>query len=68
MKRLLSLFAMLLCAAAVSAQDYGQDMTIKIWDNATAPHSNEITEAETSNNNVIVNTLKRKTKCKIVIN
>ena len=47
---------LVLCALPALAQDYGQDMTIKIWDNASAPHSNEITEAETSNNNVIVNT------------
>lgn len=55
MKRLFSLL-LVLCALPALAQDYGQDMTIKIWDNATAPHSNEITAAETSNNNVIVNT------------
>ena len=55
MKRLFTLL-LVLCAMPALAQDYGQDMTIKIWDNTTAPHSNEITEAETSNNNVIVNT------------
>lgn len=55
MKRLFTLL-LVLCALPVLAQDYGQDMTIKIWDNASAPHSNEITAAETSNNNVIVNT------------
>ena len=55
MKRLFTLL-LVLCALPALAQDYGQDMTIKIWDNTTAPHSNEITEAETSNNNVIVNT------------
>ena len=55
MKRLFTLL-LVLCALPALAQDYGQDMTIKIWDNASAPHSNEITEAETSNNNVIVNT------------
>ena len=55
MKRLFTLL-LVLCAMPALAQDYGQDMTIKIWDNASAPHSNEITEAETSNNNVIVNT------------
>lgn len=55
MKRLFTLL-LLLCALPALAQDYGQDMTIKIWDNTTAPHSNEITAAETSNNNVIVNT------------
>ncbi len=55
MKRLFTLL-LVLCALPALAQDYGQDMTIKIWDNSTAPHSNEITAAETSNNNVIVNT------------
>ena len=46
MKRLFTLM-LLLCATNLWAQDYGQDMTIKIWDNSSAPHSNEITEAET---------------------
>ncbi len=55
MKRLFTLLLML-CALPALAQDYGQDMTIKIWDNSSAPHSNEITAAETSTNNVIVNT------------
>lgn len=55
MKRIFTLL-LVLCALPALAQDYGQDMTIKIWDNSTAPHSNEITAAETSNNNVIVNT------------
>ncbi|MBQ6581823.1 MAG: alpha/beta hydrolase, partial [Alistipes sp.] len=55
MKRLFTLL-LVLCALPVLAQDYGQDMTIKIWDNSSAPHSNEITAAETSANNVIVNT------------
>ena len=55
MKRLFTLL-LVLCALPALAQDYGQDMTIKIWDNSTAPHSNEITAAETSTNNVIVNT------------
>lgn len=55
MKRLLCLFALLLSLPVV-AQDYGQDMTIKIWDNSTAPHSNGITEAETSTDYIIRNT------------
>lgn len=29
------------------AQDYGQALTIRIWDNSTAPHSNGITTPET---------------------
>ncbi|MBR3775158.1 MAG: alpha/beta hydrolase [Alistipes sp.] len=55
MKRLFTLL-LVLCALPALAQDYGQDMTIKIWDNSSAPHSNEITAAETSTSNVIVNT------------
>ncbi len=51
MKRLL----IILLAAAVlplAAQEYGQNRTIKIWDNSTAPHSSELAspEAETSPN------------------
>ena len=49
MKRILTI----LLAAAVmplAAQEYGQNRTIAIWDNSSAPHSNELTspEAETS--------------------
>ena len=48
MKRTLSLIAtLLLMTATVSAQDYGQAATLKIWDNTTAPHSNGITTPET---------------------
>ena len=48
MKRTLSLIAtLLLMTATTSAQNYGQAATIKIWDNATAPHSNGITTPET---------------------
>lgn len=36
-----------MAVAAAAAQDYGQDATIRIWDNTTAPHSNEITGPET---------------------
>lgn len=32
--------------ATAPAQDYGQAATVKIWDNATAPHSNGITTPE----------------------
>lgn len=37
----------LLFSAAAAAQDYGQARTLKIWDNATAPHSNGISTPET---------------------
>lgn len=33
-------------SATATAQDYGQAATVKIWDNATAPHSNGITTPE----------------------
>ena len=48
MKRLL-LSALLLTAMhpASRAQDYGQALTVKLWDNATAPHSNGIDTPET---------------------
>ncbi len=55
MKRLLTIL-LLACALPALAQDYGQSRTIKIWDNSSAPHSNEITEAETITNQVIRNT------------
>lgn len=32
--------------STISAQDYGQTETIRIWDNASAPHSNGITTPE----------------------
>lgn len=40
---------LLLAAGTLAAQprDYGQAFTVKIWDNATAPHSNGITAPET---------------------
>lgn len=52
------LFTLLLALAALPlmAQDYGQDRTIKIWDNATAPHSNGITAPEAIKNDIIINT------------
>lgn len=55
MKRLLTLLLLAGWLPAL-AQDYGQSRTIKIWDNGSAPHSNEITEAETSQNDIIRNT------------
>ena len=29
-------------SASASAKDYGQALTVRIWDNASAPHSNGI--------------------------
>lgn len=45
MKKLLTL---LLCCAAVSAaaQDFGQDESVRLWDNTTAPHSNSMTRPD----------------------
>ena len=45
-----------MAALPLMAQDYGQDRTIRIWDNTTAPHTNNITAAETIHNEVISNT------------
>lgn len=48
MKSLVVLFALLGSTSLVAqTPDYGQSATLKIWDNATAPHSNGITTAET---------------------
>ena len=55
MKRLFTLL-LTLTALPLMAQDYGQDRTIRIWDNTTAPHTNNITAAETIHNEVISNT------------
>lgn len=45
-KNLFCLIASLLMIDTLSARDYGQAATIRIWDNATAPHSNGITTPE----------------------
>ena len=37
---------LLLMTTTVSAQDYGQAATVRIWDNASAPHSNGLTGPE----------------------
>ncbi|WP_298030609.1 alpha/beta hydrolase [uncultured Alistipes sp.] len=43
MKRTIELFtALLIMTGIATAQDYGQAYTLKIWDNATAPHDNGI--------------------------
>ena len=55
MKRLFTLL-LVMAALPLMAQDYGQDRTIRIWDNTTAPHTNNITAAETIHNEVISNT------------
>lgn len=47
MKRLALLLLLMTGTHAACAQDYGQAFTLKIWDNATAPHSNGISTPET---------------------
>ncbi len=51
MKRILTVL-LAMAVLPLVAQEYGQNRTIKIWDNSTAPHSSELTspEAETSPN------------------
>lgn len=48
MKRIALLLLLAGGTLAAQAQDYGQALTLKIWDNATAPHSNGIATPETS--------------------
>lgn len=43
MKRTIFTLMMLMAASTLSAQRYGEDLSLKIWDNATAPHSNGLT-------------------------
>lgn len=45
-RTLATLTALLLMAGAATAQDYGQAQTLKIWDNAAAPHNNGIATPE----------------------
>ena len=47
MKRLLLSLLLMTGMHTAPAQDYGQALTLKIWDNATAPHSNGIATPET---------------------
>ena len=51
MKRILTVLHAM-AVLPLAAQEYGQNRTIKIWDNSTAPHSSGLTspEAETSPN------------------
>lgn len=45
-RTLLSILSLLLMSVSASAREYGQTATIRIWDNASAPHSNGITTPE----------------------
>lgn len=45
-RTVLFMLTFLFMGAAASGQDYGQAATIRLWDNATAPHSNGITGPE----------------------
>lgn len=47
------IFILSLLSFTLAAQDYGQDETVKIWNNKTAPHSNGLTTPETDNNHII---------------
>ena len=42
----IALATLLTTTAAAQQPDYGQAATVRIWDNATAPHSNGITAPE----------------------
>ncbi len=46
MKRLLCLANFLGVALMGYTQNYNQDLTLKLWDNSSAPHSNHISEPE----------------------
>lgn len=46
MKRLLFVLMFLGVTEIGYTQNYNQDLTIKVWDNSTAPHSNHITTPE----------------------
>jgi len=47
MKRFVFLLLLAAAMPAARAQEYGQALTVKIWDNAAAPHSNGIATPET---------------------
>ncbi len=46
MKKLTLLLIAMLSITALNAQKYGEDLTVKLWDNSTAPHSNNLTGGE----------------------
>lgn len=46
-KYLLPFILFAISVMPLAAQDYGQDRTIKIWDNSSAPHSSGLTAPET---------------------
>jgi len=46
MKRFLLLLTLMGTTLSAAAQDYGQDLTLPLWDNATAPHSNGLEGGE----------------------
>ncbi len=48
----------MILSSSVFAQNYGQDKKYFIWDNASAPHSNKITVAETNEKNILRNVTK----------
>lgn len=46
MRLFVTILTVLGVAACGYTQNYGQDVTLKLWDNSSAPHSNEITLEE----------------------
>ena len=44
-------------SASASAKDYGQALTVRIWDNASAPHSNEDAGPQKEKNGNLYNTV-----------
>ncbi len=46
MQRLTLILIAMLCSTSLFGQDYGQDITLKIWDNSSAPHSNHLSGPE----------------------
>ena len=54
MKRLFAIvLAFMALPLAAQEYDYKEDLRVKIWDNVTAPHSNELTTPETSDRGIV---------------
>ncbi len=55
MKReIISVAMLLLTLVGASAQNYTPNKTVRMWDNSTAPHSNNLSGAETSRQNMFI--------------
>lgn len=55
MKRLTLLLLAAMLSLNAAAQQFGQDMTINLWEGSSAPHSNGVTAAENNTNDIITN-------------